>query len=334
MAPRSVPTGNGQSTNEGNSLQATAVTEVGCLVWFFTSSSPYTVPFSKGNLLMPQSKKEIEFEKASSRLINLVVVAFILIVGWYTCEFWGTPRNSKEYYAQFGDFLGGLLNPLLSFGAIYLLVHSIKYQLEELRLTRDEFARQRDELSANNKTQLKIAKAQSQSVVLPGLVSAIEEKNKYLNEILQNQVVFRNLKDSEMELVPKERRKGLIINSIDLNKAIKRPSLPHDMYTQTLEHVNLMFLRSDCKVLAFSNLSDEFEITFKLRTFDNVDELINEFLQYGGTRVIVKDFSTKLFRLTQFLSYNPSGDLNVVANDLHTRIDKVISKINEEPALD
>jgi hypothetical protein len=57
--------------------------------------------------------------------------------------FFSGPIGSQETFAQFGDFMGGVLNPIFSFLTIFLLVGSLALQrqelskvIEELELTR------------------------------------------------------------------------------------------------------------------------------------------------------------------------------------------------------
>ena len=73
----------------------------------------------------------------ASALIAVLVVS--LVYGFTFPEF----TNDQEKFAQFGDFFGGILNPILSFLTIALLVGSLALQrvelskvVEELELTR------------------------------------------------------------------------------------------------------------------------------------------------------------------------------------------------------
>lgn len=74
-------------------------------------------------------------------LFALVSVASVMTL--YFSEFNGT-WGDQEIFAQFGDFLGGVLNPIFSFLTVILLVWSLYMQrkelgqvVEEMELTRD-----------------------------------------------------------------------------------------------------------------------------------------------------------------------------------------------------
>ncbi|PMG80939.1 hypothetical protein BCU84_00335 [Shewanella sp. 10N.286.51.B7] len=86
---------------------------------------------------------------------GLIVIA-VFILGLYTALFLGT-TVSQETFAQFGDYVGGTLNPILSFATIGLLVWSIRIQLDELRETRHEATQSRQAFE----NQLKLATDES-----------------------------------------------------------------------------------------------------------------------------------------------------------------------------
>lgn len=47
-------------------------------------------------------------------------------------------HETAQYWGQLGDFVGGLLNPLLSFAALMAVLYSVKMQRKELALARGE----------------------------------------------------------------------------------------------------------------------------------------------------------------------------------------------------
>lgn len=65
------------------------------------------------------------------------MVGVVLI---YFLWFWGVHSKSlsaeSDVWGQFGDFVGGLLNPVVAYAAFYWLTRSVRLQKEELRETR------------------------------------------------------------------------------------------------------------------------------------------------------------------------------------------------------
>ncbi|KXI26967.1 hypothetical protein [Paraglaciecola hydrolytica] len=93
----------------------------------------------------------MESKKTNSRyyfyllLGGLLLFAFLclLVTASIYFYFFSGPIGNQETFAQFGDFMGGVLNPIFSFLTIFLLVGSLALQrqelskvIEELELTR------------------------------------------------------------------------------------------------------------------------------------------------------------------------------------------------------
>lgn len=89
---------------------------------------------------MDNQNSDIITSKEKANLVRgkwtLIFLAITLIL-FYFFNFYNTVL-SQESTAQFGDFFGGVLNPILGFATVILLVWSIQIQLKELKLTRDE----------------------------------------------------------------------------------------------------------------------------------------------------------------------------------------------------
>lgn len=75
------------------------------------------------------------------------------------------PAQDAEKWGQFGDFVGGLLNPMVAFAAFYWLTQSVKIQKQELADTREELAK----ATRNSTKSLEIS-------VLSTLISAEEAR--------------------------------------------------------------------------------------------------------------------------------------------------------------
>lgn len=71
----------------------------------------------------------------------LVGIAFLFLLLFYAIAFasWGW-SHSPEAWGQLGDYLGGILNPLVALCALIALVVSIRLQKAELAATRAELA--------------------------------------------------------------------------------------------------------------------------------------------------------------------------------------------------
>ncbi|MCQ9325659.1 putative phage abortive infection protein [Neisseria dentiae] len=80
-------------------------------------------------------------------LIGLIAFIFILlmvapILVLYYDNFGSRELSeSPEQWGQFGDYIGGVLNPIFGFATFIALLYTIKLQTEELKATREELAR-------------------------------------------------------------------------------------------------------------------------------------------------------------------------------------------------
>lgn len=83
-------------------------------------------------------KNRESFDKFMDILPKLGLGIFAVVTIFYFLNFSVLGHFSQESFAQFGDYVGGLVNPVLSFLTILLLIKSIRIQNEELRLTREE----------------------------------------------------------------------------------------------------------------------------------------------------------------------------------------------------
>ncbi len=86
----------------------------------------------------------MDLEKLRQRVewsTRIAFVILLLVILAYVGKLWflsgGRLANDPEVWGQFGDYVGGLLNPLIAFLAFYWLTQSVILQKEELAATRD-----------------------------------------------------------------------------------------------------------------------------------------------------------------------------------------------------
>jgi hypothetical protein len=66
---------------------------------------------------------------------------------------------SPDHFGQFGDFIGGTLNPILAFLSFMALLYTIKIQMDELKLSREELEATRKELEGSRIAQQEQSKS-------------------------------------------------------------------------------------------------------------------------------------------------------------------------------
>lgn len=92
----------------------------------------------------------------SKLLIGIFAAATLAILGALTLYFLEFPNslpNERDTWGMFGDFMGGVLNPILSFLALIALLSTLYFQSEELKISRADAIESRKELSRSAKAQ-------------------------------------------------------------------------------------------------------------------------------------------------------------------------------------
>lgn len=79
-------------------------------------------------------------------LLVFVAAAFGVTVYVYRAQFDGPVSEAPAAWAQFGDYFGGVLNPIVGLAALGALLWTLALQNRELRLQREELGLQREEL--------------------------------------------------------------------------------------------------------------------------------------------------------------------------------------------
>lgn len=90
-----------------------------------------------------------------SMLAYIGVVVAIAVVVAYVSKFGGTFSDKPEAWGQFGDYVGGLLNPTFSFLALLALLATLGLQVRELRLSAKELRNSAEALVKQNETMQK-----------------------------------------------------------------------------------------------------------------------------------------------------------------------------------
>lgn len=135
-------------------------------------------------------------------IISILFIAFV--VGFYIQNFgYLGISTEQEVWAQFGDFIGGTLNPILAFFAFIALLYTIKLQSDALQMSKDELQATREELSRSAKAQEEQSKSlelQNQATNLQifenTFFQLLNQHNEYLDLMLNDNkityVVYSN----------------------------------------------------------------------------------------------------------------------------------------------
>ncbi|MGN0920212.1 MAG: hypothetical protein ACI4NJ_00645 [Cellvibrio sp.] len=95
------------------------------------------------------NKKEVKEPLIQIWAIWIALIVFVLALGIYAIQFiWGLPHLSPnpETWGQLGDFLGGMVNPIIGLITILLLATSLKQNQIALQQSKDALKRAEEEV--------------------------------------------------------------------------------------------------------------------------------------------------------------------------------------------
>ena len=93
-------------------------------------------------------------------VFSVVILIIITILGIFIKQFYSYPLSSTpEGWGQFGDYLGGTLNPLLAFFFFFALLFTIFIQLKQLDFSDKQLKRTVDELNLS-RTELALTRTE------------------------------------------------------------------------------------------------------------------------------------------------------------------------------
>ena len=119
--------------------------------------------------------------------ISTLAIFFIIVVFcFYFFRFsnWHLiPSGSQEVWGQFGDFIGGTLNPLLSFFGLIALLVTIALQSKELELSRKELKLTRKELKKSAAAQNEIKNTQIRQQFENTFFALLNQHNQILEKL-------------------------------------------------------------------------------------------------------------------------------------------------------
>ncbi|MEI6336190.1 MAG: putative phage abortive infection protein [Methylococcaceae bacterium] len=124
--------------------------------------------------------------KLAEYFLWMIVIVFLFIAGIfgrYVTHFNGDLSTDQAKWGTFGDYIGGTLNPILSFISLIALLTTIVLQSKEFELTRDELKRN---ASAQEETK-KILDKQSETLARQQFESTffsmLDQHNKLLESL-------------------------------------------------------------------------------------------------------------------------------------------------------
>ena len=143
----------------------------------------------------------------------IVVCVFVIAAAWvgYYINFGigGVLSRHTDVWGQFGDYVGGVVNPILSFITIYLLIHSIGLQRESNDSLISEIQRQ-EKLEEYKKFELRFFHLIESQENMFGRFKVVLSENDSTTVELNGGAAVTYFEDSIVVLVDAKTKKKLI----------------------------------------------------------------------------------------------------------------------------
>jgi len=175
------------------------------------------------------------------RLFKIAAFATLIVFFINLTSLFGSPS-----YGTFGDFFGGILNPILTFLTFMGLLITIVLQQKELALTRQELHTSALALSQQAETQEKQRFEDT-------FFALLEQHNRLLDKIVENGVSY----DSE----------GTPGNTESIVESLRTNLIGSRIYTSLFEN-NLSLQESKAKLLTFKPILNQyFRVLYQILKF-------------------------------------------------------------------
>ncbi|WP_396587752.1 hypothetical protein [Bermanella sp. R86510] len=103
----------------------------------------------------------------NKRLIVTVTAIALVVVTAYILMFWGTPiSKDPSYWGAFGDYLGGILNPIIAFASLILILKTLSQNEIVLMQSKQALIDSREEMKESTKQLSAAAQAQEKLLKL------------------------------------------------------------------------------------------------------------------------------------------------------------------------
>lgn len=152
---------------------------------------------------------------------------FVLIVGFYSINIEGSLSSDTTDWGTFGDYVGGIANPVIALIVLYYVYRTFLSQRQQLKEAREEFRKSREEQEKQTKIQkieTKILIKQQVANFIKPLVEKWENKVEELNK--EHEVKI----DGDLSLLDVQDQLREKMEIGDLTKEIKNANVNADRY--------------------------------------------------------------------------------------------------------
>lgn len=180
---------------------------------------------------LKEKPKSMELDQLFNWLTLIFATATsitVMVFGFYFMNFNSELSTDQNIWGVFGDFIGGTLNPILSFLALIALLLTVVLQSKQLELSRRELQETKEAMQESAKAQQKMQIAQAKQAKAMEISARMTAITKLLE---QNEEA---LKDLNLHKTESAATIGKKIKPFDDKKEQLRQDLD-DLYTELIK---------------------------------------------------------------------------------------------------
>lgn len=239
-------------------------------------------------------------DDTTKSLFLLFKVASIAVLLVFTLALFSLFIEENPSFGPFGDFVGGMLNPVLTFLMFMGLLITIILQQKELSLTRKEYVRTADaleeaRLEAKKQTELLIEKSQKTDIY-----NSLNDTKKELDSLLfteASQVIIKEVPAIKWWQFRIEYQRVCANKAISDDLRQKNDTLATAAYTVGLDLDRIV-----------NNLDLFYHSLLELKRLNTKEYLVENYAAY---------FSDQISILKEIVAFN--SDIDTVINELYER---------------
>ena len=197
------------------------------------------------------------------------VAAFLIVLGLYISYFKNlSVTNDSATWGTFGDYLGGTLNPIISFLALIGLLYTIHQQAQEMQATREELKQAAEQQRQQVEQQSRQSEIFNLQQFESTFFSLLEQHNKVVERIEVESIYeeLHNIYNKKIDQITTRKPSEELSNS----HAIKSINQHYELksYFNLLFQI-LKFISISLSKNSESNNSEDLKITIKDFDADN-----------------------------------------------------------------
>lgn len=202
------------------------------------------------------------------------VAAFLIILGLYIAYFKNLSiTNDSATWGTFGDYLGGTLNPIISFLALIGLLYTIHQQAQEMQATREELKQAAEQQRQQVEQQSRQSEIFNLQQFESTFFSLLEQHNKVVERIEVESIYeeLHNIYNKKIDQITTRKPSEELSNSHAIKSINQHYELKSyfNLLFQILKFISISLSKNSESNNSESNNSEDLKITIKYFDADN-----------------------------------------------------------------